>query len=131
MPTLKKSLTRLAPSHNTRDDHKKSSQTIYSNLNLHIILLRLSINAYNDKYFTKPLPIPYLKELAAQKNQALIPPPPAASSNEIVCWTSIIGLDVDFPSTDQYAMQNEYHIDSEELRVALANKNKPATNPPI
>ena len=118
------------PSHNTRDDHKKSSRTTYSNPNRNLIILRLSINAYNEKYFTKPLPIPYLKELAAQKNQVLIPPPPAASSNEIVRWRTV-GLDVDFPSTDQYAMQNEYHIDSEELRVALANKNKPATNPPI
>jgi len=75
--------------------------------------VQLAIQSYNEKYFNRPLPVPYMKELANLKNQATIPTISPDSS-----------LDVDFPSADQYAMQNEYHIDSEELRAELFEKKQ-------
>eukprot|EP00826_Nyctotherus_ovalis_P005683 TRINITY_DN11291_c0_g1_i2.p1 TRINITY_DN11291_c0_g1~~TRINITY_DN11291_c0_g1_i2.p1 ORF type:complete len:148 (-),score=46.15 TRINITY_DN11291_c0_g1_i2:97-540(-) len=75
--------------------------------------VQLAIQNYNEKYFTRSLRPDFLKELANVRNKVPIPPPPAVSS-----------LDIDFPPTDMYAMQNDYQVDSEEVRAFLAH-NKP------
>ncbi len=41
---------------------------------------RLAIDAYDEKYFSRPMSVPSLCELAELKSQIPIPPPPAASS---------------------------------------------------